>query len=129
MLCCRGTAFRRGEKRGARVPSTIVNRPARFRGLGLWRGLGYEVPEATSIRSRLLGLAWLDLERAGIGLLLPGCRSIHTFGMRFPLDLVFIDPGGEPIRIVRNQPPGRLAYCPGAESVLGIVPGRKPSGR
>lgn len=101
-------------------------RPARFNGLGLWRGLGYEVPKATSLRSRLLGLAWLEPERAGAGLLLPGCRSIHTFGMRFDLDLLFLDSGGEPICIVRRLPPGRLIGRRKAEAVLEIVPGQRP---
>ena len=49
--------------------------------------LGLEVPVATTRLSRLLGLALLRRRRAGAGLLIPRCRSVHTFGMRFPLDL------------------------------------------
>ena len=46
---------------------------------------------ATGFRSRLLGLALLGRERAGPGLLIPRCRSVHTFGMRFPIDVAFCD--------------------------------------
>jgi uncharacterized membrane protein (UPF0127 family) len=98
-------------------------RPARFRGLLLWRGLGIEVPVATTFSSRLLGLAWLERDRAGAGLLLPGCRSIHTFGMRFELDLVFLDRRDRPLRTLRGVPPGRIASCRGAVAVLETVPG------
>ncbi len=101
-------------------------RPARFNGLELWQRHGVEVPIATTFRSRLIGLAWLDRERAGAGLLLPGCRSIHTFGMRFELDLLFLDSGGEPICMVRRLPPGRIIGRRRAEAVLEIVPGQRP---
>ena len=52
---------------------------------------GLEVPVAVGLRARLLGLAGLEREQAGPGLLIPRCSSVHTFGMRFALDLVFLD--------------------------------------
>lgn len=66
--------------------------------------LGINVPTATRFGSRLLGLALLSRERAGPGLLIPRCRSVHTFGMRFALDVVFLDDGGEEIRRARVGP-------------------------
>ena len=39
---------------------------------------------------RLLGLAGLPDLPAGAGLLIPRCRSVHTFGMRFALDILFV---------------------------------------
>jgi uncharacterized membrane protein (UPF0127 family) len=80
--------------------------------------LGSTVPVATNLRSRLLGLALLGRERAGAGLLIPGCRSVHTFGMRFSLDLLFLDGQGRVIELRREVPPGRLKRCPGATAVL-----------
>jgi uncharacterized protein len=53
--------------------------------------LGERFPLAVSPQSRLLGLALLDREQAGPGLVIPRCRSVHTFGMRFPLDVLFLD--------------------------------------
>jgi hypothetical protein len=56
--------------------------------------LGRLVPVAAGPVSRLLGLAHLDRDRAGPGLLLERCGSIHTFGMRFPIDVFFIGADG-----------------------------------
>ena len=68
--------------------------------------------------SRLLGLAMLDRHRAPEGLLIPSCRSVHTYGMRFPLDLLFLGPGHEPMIAVREVGPGHRVRVPEAESVL-----------
>jgi uncharacterized membrane protein (UPF0127 family) len=69
-------------------------------------------------RARLLGLSLLDREAAGTGLLIPGCRSVHTFGMRFGLDLVFLDADMEPVSIRRRVPPRRIATERRARFVL-----------
>src|SRR5258706_2896706 len=90
----------------------------RFRELPRRRVVGLLVPVATGRRSRLLGLAWLDRERAGAGLLIPRCASVHTFGMRFPLDLRFLDRDGAVLAVRRGVPPCRLARCRGADAVL-----------
>lgn len=89
--------------------------------------LGVAVPVATGFRARLLGLALLPRERAGPGLLLPRCRSIHTVGMRFPIDAVFLDRGGVEIRRVRLRPM-RVARERRAESVLELPVGSASGG-
>jgi uncharacterized membrane protein (UPF0127 family) len=94
--------------------------PWRLRGLPLTRILGVEVPIATTRRARLLGLSYLDREEAGPGLLIPHCRSVHTIGMRFPLDLVFLDPGGLVLDLKRAVGPGRRFRCPSAARVLEV---------
>ncbi len=80
--------------------------------------LGREVRVARGARARLLGLAGLDRERAGAGLLIPRCVSVHTFGMRFALDLVFLDREGEPCSMRRAVPPRRIVFAQGAAAVL-----------
>lgn len=80
--------------------------------------LGREVRVAGGPRARLLGLAHLNHEKAGTGLLIPRCSSVHTFGMRFPLDLYFLDEHGEVIAVRREVPARRLAFCGGARAVL-----------
>ena len=70
---------------------------------------------------RLLGLAWSRSPRAG-ALLLPRCRSVHTFGMRFALDLFWLDARGEIVRVDRGVRPWRIVRCAGARSVI-EVPG------
>jgi uncharacterized protein len=88
--------------------------------------LGLEVPLATGFRSRLLGLSWLDREEAGSGLLITRCRSVHTFGMRFALDLIFLDGDGRPSSVRRQVPPRRFVADPGARTVLELPAGDQP---
>jgi uncharacterized membrane protein (UPF0127 family) len=95
-----------------------VETPLRLRRLERLDLFGFEVPVATTRLSRLLGLALLSRERAGTGLLIPGCRSVHTFGMRFELDLVFLGERGTVIELRRAVPPGRVAGCRSAVAVL-----------
>ncbi len=78
---------------------------------------------ARGIRARLLGLALLRRERAGPGLLIPRCSSVHTFGMRFALDIAFLDGDGRALREVRGVPPFRVVGCRAAESVLELPAG------
>ena len=80
--------------------------------------LGRRVPVASRYPARLLGLALIRRARAGPGLLLPGCRSVHTFGMRFALDVVFLDRSGRAIARRRSVPPRRVLREPGADAVL-----------
>jgi uncharacterized membrane protein (UPF0127 family) len=82
--------------------------------------LGLEVALAESFEARLLGLAWLSRDQVGAGLLIPRCASVHTFGMRFALDLVFLDEHGLPLATHRAVPRRRLASQPGAAAVLEI---------
>lgn len=49
---------------------------------------------------RLLGLAGLRSLPAGVALLIPGCRSIHTFGMRFRLDVLFVAVGPRSLEVL-----------------------------
>jgi uncharacterized membrane protein (UPF0127 family) len=91
--------------------------------------LGADVRVATTRASRLLGLALLDRDDAGPGLLIPDCRSVHTCGMRFPLDLYFLGRDGEPVRVRRSVPPWRLAGERRACAVLELpsAPAPRPS--
>jgi uncharacterized membrane protein (UPF0127 family) len=84
---------------------------------------GRRVPVAATLRSRLLGLALLDRDAAGAGLLIPGCRSVHTFGMRFGLDLVFLDGSMAPVAVRRRVPPRRIAVERHARAVLELPAG------
>jgi uncharacterized membrane protein (UPF0127 family) len=97
------------------------------------RVLGFAFPVAASRRGRLLGLAGLDRDAVGEGLLIPRCASIHTFGMRFALDLVFLDDEGLPLSVRLAVPPRRFAWQWGAAAVLelparegGESAGRRP---
>ena len=92
----------------------------RFHDLPRRRIVDFLVPVATKRRSRLLGLAWLSRERAGVGLLIPRCASVHTFGMCFPLDLYFLDQEGTVLAVRLRVSPRRLVWCRGAGAVLEV---------
>lgn len=53
-----------------------------------------------------------------IGLELAPCRSVHTFGMRFALDLIWLDRAGRVVRVDADVPPRRLRTCLAARSVI-----------
>jgi uncharacterized membrane protein (UPF0127 family) len=77
-------------------------------------------PVAESFRSRLQGLAWRPRSQAGPGLLIPRCASVHTFGMRFSLDVYFLDRRGRVLSVRRGVPPRRFLWHRGAAAVLEI---------
>ncbi len=98
----------------------------RFRRSGRVRVHGREVVLAGNLATRLLGLALLSADRAGEGLLIPRCGSVHTFGMRFALDIYFLDGDGRPTSVRRAVPPNRVVSDPAAVAVL-EVPSRTGS--
>ena len=67
---------------------------------------------------RLIGL--IGRRRTGFALHIPRCRSVHTFGMRFALDLVWLDAGGEVVRIDLAVRPWRVRSCRAARSVVEV---------
>lgn len=95
----------------------------RFKGLPRQRFGRSDFPVATRPLARLLGLAFLDQERAGPGLLIPGCSSVHSFGMRFALRIYFLDRDQRPLKGFIVLPPRRFCSYPPAHSVLEVLPG------
>jgi uncharacterized membrane protein (UPF0127 family) len=92
----------------------------RLRCLPVARLLGGEIPVASNLRSRFLGLSYLDRARAGRGLLIPRCASVHTFGMRFALDVYFLGDAGELLAARPRTPARRVVSCRGAGMALEI---------
>jgi uncharacterized protein len=84
---------------------------------------GWEVPVAVGFRSRLTGLAGLRRDEVSPGLLIPHCSSVHTFGMRFAIDVVFLDGKGEVLVVRREVRPCRFASDRRAAAVLEIPSG------
>jgi uncharacterized membrane protein (UPF0127 family) len=62
----------------------------------------------------------MDSMPASVGLELSPCRSIHTFGMRFALDLIWLDGEGRVVRVDAAVPPRRVRTCLGARSVIEV---------
>ena len=75
---------------------------------------------ALSLLERARGLlgrspSWLG---AGGLLVLAPCRSVHTFGMKHPLDIAFIDGDGHVLKALSDMPPRRMAGCYDARIVI-----------
>ena len=87
---------------------------------------GLRVAEAATRRARLMGLAGLSTLSADQALLLPRCRSVHTFWMRFDLDLVWLGRDGRVLRVDRGVPPRRVRSCRQAAAVLEARSGYGP---
>jgi uncharacterized membrane protein (UPF0127 family) len=85
--------------------------------------LARHVQMASSLRTRFIGL----LGRASLGedegLYLKPCRSIHTFFMRFTIDVLFLDARGV-VSAKTTLPPWRLSrWEPRAAAVLELPAG------
>ncbi len=79
---------------------------------------------ADTFFTRLKGLLGSPPLKKGQGLLLKGEKSVHTFFMSFPIDVVYIDKDLQVIKIDQNMPPFRLGrYVARAASILELPVG------
>ena len=76
--------------------------------------------EGAKRRKGLLGRQEL---RAGEGLWIRPCEAVHTFGMQFPIDLVYLDRKLRVKKVRSGVPPWRLSFCFTAYSVLELASG------
>ena len=57
------------------------------------------------------------------GMLISPCGSVHTLGMRYPLDIVFMDRDGRVLKCVNALQPCRAAGSRSARYTLELAPG------
>ena len=96
---------------------TLVNERTRER-------IASHVELALTIKDRrrgLLGRRGLDAEAA---LVLSPCLGVHTVGLPFAIDVVFIDRAGRAIHVVHELRPWRLAVSLRACAVIELAAGR-----
>jgi uncharacterized membrane protein (UPF0127 family) len=82
-----------------------------------------DVRIAESRRERRRGLLALSEFAPNEGLLLTGCRSIHTIGMRFAIDAVLLDRKFRVLAVVPMRPGRLLLPRLGVRHVLEVAPG------
>jgi hypothetical protein len=78
---------------------------------------------ADSAAKRNKGLLGRDRLAPGEGLWIRPCEAVHTFWMRFPIDLVYLDRKNRIRKLVSAVPPWRLSACLRAHSVLELPSG------
>ena len=69
--------------------------------------VGEPVRRARTRLERARGLLGTDAGTHG-PLLFEGVRQVHTFGMSYPIDVIFCDAAWRVVHVVRGMRPGRL---------------------
>jgi uncharacterized membrane protein (UPF0127 family) len=72
-------------------------------------------------------LQWLRkarLDEPAVRTLVATRRAVHTFGMRYRIDVVFLDERNRVIKIVVAMPPRRMAWCWRARVVVELAAGQ-----
>ena len=86
--------------------------------------LSNNVAIADSLLKRMKGLLGKNTMPTGGSLWIRPCISIHTFLMRFPIDVVFLDKTNRVIATIKNLQPNRITwFYPKAASVLELPTG------
>ncbi len=86
-----------------------------------------KVEEAKTFFTRLRGLMFRKKLPSGEALLIKPCDSIHTFGMKFSIDVLFLDSAGRIVRAVRSLAPGKVVGpVRGGKAVLEMGSGSLP---
>lgn len=74
---------------------------------------------ADSIFARMKGLLGLTSFPKGSGIWLKPCKGVHTLGMKFAIDVIFMDRENRVIKIIKELKPNRItAIYSGAATVL-----------
>lgn len=87
--------------------------------------LATQAHRARSFIERLRGLMFVPALPEGGGLLLEPESSIHTFFMKFPLDVLYLDRHYRVLRVEHQMPASRLGpiYTKGCHAILELPPG------
>jgi uncharacterized protein len=81
------------------------------------------VLRADSFFERTRGLLGRSSPAEGAAMLFPGCRSIHTVGMAYSIDLVFLDRQESIVGLRPVLKPYRLTLCRKAVAALELACG------
>lgn len=66
---------------------------------------------AATFWRRLKGLLGTRELPAGEALLIAPCNSVHTFGMKYPIDVIFVSKDNRVLKTVGAMQPGKIAAC------------------
>lgn len=87
------------------------------------RILAHQIATAFDSSSRRRGLLGRDGLPAGSALIIAPTNAIHTFFMRFAIDVAFMSKAGRVLKVYRALPPWRVAGALGAHAVIELPPG------
>jgi hypothetical protein len=78
---------------------------------------------ADTSKARRTGLLQRESLAAGEGLWLVPCEAVHSFGMKFAIDVLYLDKQKRVLKIRRAMQPRRLSACLWAYSALELPAG------
>lgn len=82
-----------------------------------------DVKKTNNIFERMRGLLFRDKLKSKQALWIEPCPSVHTFGMQYSIDVVFLDKTGMVLKVVDNLQPMRIAACKNATISLELLAG------
>ena len=85
--------------------------------------LGDRVAIADTSATRRTGLLKHTGLAPGEGLWIAPTEAVHTFGMKFPIDVLFLDKKRKVLKIRHEMPRSRMSLCLPAHSVLELPSG------
>ena len=86
--------------------------------------LSDHIRTADSFFGKLFGLMFSAPLKESEGLLIDSCNSIHTFWMRYPIDILFLDSGNRVIRFFEDLKPFRVTpFIRGAAKAVELKSG------
>ena len=85
--------------------------------------LASDVRTAKTLWTRFWGLMGRSRLAQGEALLIDPCYSVHTFFMRFPIDVLFLDGDNRVVKVAGDLKPYRFAVGRGARRVLEAAAG------
>ena len=85
--------------------------------------LGAAIEKADTSATRNKGLLDRKSLEPGTGLWIVPCEAVHTFFMKFAIDLIYIDRKKRVRKTVRNVVPWRMSMCLPAHSVIELPVG------
>ncbi|MDR3735449.1 MAG: DUF192 domain-containing protein [Acidobacteriaceae bacterium] len=111
----------RGQSASRRSATPDIRLEVTNRARGTVLATRLEVADSAPKRSK--GLLGRDGLAPGEGLWIIPCESVHTYFMRFPIDLVYIDRKYMIKKVRSAVGPWRMSACLSAHSVLELPPG------
>jgi uncharacterized membrane protein (UPF0127 family) len=82
---------------------------------------------ADSSATRRTGLLKHDALRPGEGLWIVPCEAVHTFGMKFDIDVLYLSKAKKVVKLRERMPKRRISACLTAHSVLELPSGTAQS--
>lgn len=81
--------------------------------------LAFQVIKAGNFFARLVGLVNFKSLGTKAAFYIEPCSGVHTFGMKYPIDIVFLNSKGQVVKVTRDLKPNRITHIiPSASRVL-----------